>query len=286
MSTISGIGNKGEKTNRSKYKGIDINTLYKGKTVEAPKSTVARQYGLQSLGKVSNARRMPPPANLPSLKSENSGNDPNISLVPSGGSGWVSKEEKKEVNSGGGAPPQSQQPSQSTLNSQQQQTQQQPVAVKTSIQSGGQSSAGVRSWSNITTGIPQGMKGGLVSHQSPLFQEEFPSLAAEEKSKETAQPTKKRRNQGYSIWTRAKLATTECCKLARGRRACSATIQTRRSKWEYYKLDPNGDYSQWPPDVRWQRGSTYATPSGVWAYPSWLRTTYGATNGNAATPSI
>ena len=30
-----------------------------------------------------------------------------------------------------------------------------------------------------------------MSHQSPLFQEEFPSLAAEEKSKETAQPTKK-----------------------------------------------------------------------------------------------
>lgn len=39
--------------------------------------------GLQSLGKVS-SRRMPTPVALPSLRSENAGNDPNISLVPSG----------------------------------------------------------------------------------------------------------------------------------------------------------------------------------------------------------
>ena len=38
MSTTSGIGSKGEK-NKSKYKGIDINNLYKGKTVETQKST-------------------------------------------------------------------------------------------------------------------------------------------------------------------------------------------------------------------------------------------------------
>ena len=38
---------------------------------------VSRGHGLQSLGKVATAaRRMPPPINLPSLKSENSGNDP------------------------------------------------------------------------------------------------------------------------------------------------------------------------------------------------------------------
>ena len=57
---------------------------------DVPAFSVPRQHGLQSLGKVSSAaRRMPPPANLPSLKSEHSGNDPSISLVPAGGSGQL-----------------------------------------------------------------------------------------------------------------------------------------------------------------------------------------------------
>ena len=38
------------------------------------------RHGLQSLGKVAATRRVPPPASLPSLKSENLGNDPNVNL--------------------------------------------------------------------------------------------------------------------------------------------------------------------------------------------------------------
>lgn len=53
------------------------------------KTALPRKHGMQSLGKVPSARR--PPANLPSLKSEHSGNDPAVSLVPSGGTGWGSK---------------------------------------------------------------------------------------------------------------------------------------------------------------------------------------------------
>lgn len=44
---------------------------------------------MQSLGKVPSTRRAP--VNLPSLKSEHSGSDPTVSLVPTGGTGWGSK---------------------------------------------------------------------------------------------------------------------------------------------------------------------------------------------------
>ncbi|XP_043521755.1 protein PRRC2B-like isoform X2 [Frieseomelitta varia] len=92
MSTLSGLVSKGEK-GKSKFQSLDINSLYRGESLEQhqQKNTLPRKHGMQSLGKVPSARR--PPANLPSLKSEHSSNDPAVSLVPSGGSGWATTKE-------------------------------------------------------------------------------------------------------------------------------------------------------------------------------------------------
>lgn len=79
----------------SQCHGEEINVLLK--LIDFSSAGTAR-HGLQSLGKVGASRRIPPPANLPSLKSENSGNDPTVSLVPSGGGGWGSTKEKASEN--------------------------------------------------------------------------------------------------------------------------------------------------------------------------------------------
>ncbi|XP_041738860.1 protein PRRC2A isoform X2 [Coregonus clupeaformis] len=182
MSERSGQTAKG-KDGKSKYASLNLFDTYKGKSLEAQKPVVPPRHGLQSLGKVASARRMPPPASLPSLKAENKGNDPNVSLVPKDGTGWASKQEPADPKSTDvlSAP---------QLESQQPVVSQTPapirprtppapevlppVAATVSAQA-----AGARSWAqaSVTHGA-QGDGGKGSNQRSPFSREEFPTLQA------------------------------------------------------------------------------------------------------------
>nr|XP_061834231.1 protein PRRC2C isoform X1 [Nerophis lumbriciformis] len=105
MSEKSGQSTKA-KDGKTKYATLSLFNTYKGKSLETQKTAVAARHGLQSLGKVASSRRMPPPANLPSLKAENKGNDPNVNIVPKDGSGWASRNEGGEERQQETPPPQ------------------------------------------------------------------------------------------------------------------------------------------------------------------------------------
>ncbi|XP_028316706.1 protein PRRC2A isoform X2 [Gouania willdenowi] len=180
MSERSGQTAKG-KEGKTKYASLNLFDTYKGKSLETQKPVVAPRHGLQSLGKVVSARRIPPPANLPSLKAENKGNDPNVSLVPKDGTGWASKQEQADPKSTDvlSAPqPESQQPVASQTPA--------PTCPRTPPTSeittqapASTQAVGARSWAqaSVTHGV-LGDGGKALNLPSPFSREEFPTLQA------------------------------------------------------------------------------------------------------------
>uniref|UniRef100_A0A8C6SWH0 BAT2 N-terminal domain-containing protein n=1 Tax=Neogobius melanostomus TaxID=47308 RepID=A0A8C6SWH0_9GOBI len=159
------------KDGKSKYSSLSLFDKYKGKSIETQKTTVVSRHGLQSLGKVATARRMPPPAHLPSLKSENKGNDPNVVIVPKDGTGWANKQEQPDQKS-------------SIASIQQLQELQPQLALQKSVSNLQKPSpintntSGPKQWAQLNgTGVEQdGLRGS--SRLQPFSHEEFPTLKA------------------------------------------------------------------------------------------------------------
>lgn len=163
------------KDGKSKYSSLSLFDKYKVKSIETQKTTVVARHGLQSLGKVATARRMPPPAHLPSLKSENKGNDPNVIIVPKDGTGWANKQDQPEQKSSVASSaqlPEWQPPpaSQKSVSNLQKPT---PITIQESTSSGGP-----KQWAQLNgkAADPDGLK--VSSRLQPFSHEEFPTLKA------------------------------------------------------------------------------------------------------------
>lgn len=198
-----------ESAGKTKYSSLNLNQTYKGTKVETKTSSGTARHGLQSLGKVGASRRIPPPANLPSLKSENSGNDPTVSLVPSGGGGWGSAKEKPSETTPAAASqaiPPSSTPSQTNVPSSQQPLLQpqrpipppsHPQPVQTQSQSSGQTQnqpakqqeSQAKTWGTVSSNEAGG-QGRSYSHQEmPYFNREFPVLGGGNSGERPPQPS-------------------------------------------------------------------------------------------------
>ncbi|KAG7276642.1 hypothetical protein CRUP_023208 [Coryphaenoides rupestris] len=162
------------KDGKSKYSTLSLFDKYKGKSIETQKNAVPR-HGLQSLGKVAAARRMPPPAHLPSLKSENKGNDPNVIIVPKDGTGWANKQEqpdqKSSIASTAQLPElQPQLALQKSVSNLQKPT---PVASQESTNIGGP-----KQWALLNGKAKEQDGSRVLNRLQPFSHEEFPTLKA------------------------------------------------------------------------------------------------------------
>ncbi|XP_078811607.1 protein PRRC2B isoform X6 [Oryzias latipes] len=163
------------KDGKSKYSSISLFDKYRGKSIETQKNTAVTRHGLQSLGKVAAARRMPPPAHLPSLKSENKGNDPNVIIVPKDGSGWANKQEQPDQKSSIASASQQQelQPQQASQKSVSNLQKPLPVANQENPNTGGP-----KQWAQLNgkAGEHDGLRAS--NRLQPFSHEEFPTLKA------------------------------------------------------------------------------------------------------------
>ncbi|XP_077353055.1 protein PRRC2B isoform X2 [Festucalex cinctus] len=162
------------KDGKSKYSSLSLFDKYKGKSIENQKNSVPR-HGLQSLGKVAAARRMPPPAHLPSLKSENKGNDPNVIIVPKDGTGWANKPEQPEQKSSVASIPQLpesqlQPASQKSVSNLQKPP---PVANQETTNTGGP-----KQWAQLNGKAVEQDGSRALNRLQPFSHEEFPTLKA------------------------------------------------------------------------------------------------------------
>ncbi|XP_037120913.1 protein PRRC2B isoform X1 [Syngnathus acus] len=162
------------KDGKSKYSSLSLFDKYKGKSIESQKNSVPR-HGLQSLGKVAAARRMPPPAHLPSLKSENKGNDPNVIIVPKDGTGWANKPEQPDQKSSVASIPQLpesqlQPASQKSVSNLQKPP---PVANQENTTTGGP-----KQWAQLNGKAAEPDGSRALSQLQPFSHEEFPTLKA------------------------------------------------------------------------------------------------------------
>uniref|UniRef100_A0A3Q0SSR0 Proline rich coiled-coil 2B n=1 Tax=Amphilophus citrinellus TaxID=61819 RepID=A0A3Q0SSR0_AMPCI len=163
------------KDGKSKYSSLSLFDKYKGKSIETQKNTVVPRHGLQSLGKVATARRMPPPAHLPSLKSENKGNDPNVIIVPKDGTGWANKQEQPDQKNSVASIPQlpELQPPLALQKSVSNLQKSSPVANQENT-----NTSGPKQWAQLN-GKAVEQDGSRASNRlQPFSHEEFPTLKA------------------------------------------------------------------------------------------------------------